>query len=429
LVAAAILLPLKARAETFEQVLERVADKHPKLVAARQTTVAGRADVSAARASYRPQFGIAADVGWSEGNSTSASGFAVLPEAKISQLVYDGGRTPAEIRRRKLRADLLSIQEQAVLSDLSFQLAQAWLDYARADELVGIGEQQVAALNALHGLVVEIARFDRGRASDVVMVESRLQQAVTTLEARQIALVEARARIREVAALPVEPSGSVPDISGALPSGVEACEALVPASPTVRVAELEVAESGETVKGTRNWWMPQLALEAARTSEVTSTGDTNLFNGFAFRVHVAAVPFDSGSGRARHESAKASLEASRSNADLTRISLRDQVQRLWVFQIQRTERLPSLKELVTKADEARDIVFEQFRIGRRTILDVLSYDLDRFNARAQLTNERFDIAQTQYQLMGLLGRIYPAVANGPLLARAGTAQGEGPRLP
>jgi len=410
-VVASLLAPVPAAAETFEAVLRRMADEHPKIVSAEHMTRAGRADVSAARAGYRPQFGVDTNVGWADRTSSSASGFAVLPEAKVSQLVYDGGRTPAEIRRRKLRVDLLGVQEQNILADISLQLAEAWIDHARAAELVVIGEQQVAALRTLESLVVDIAGFDRGRASDVVMVQSRLEQAVTTLQMREIALTEARARIREISTLPVEPAGGIPDIAPFLPRSAADCEALVDASPAVRIADIEVAENAETVRGTRNWWLPQLALEGARTSERTVQGDTRLFNGFAFRLRASVLPFDSGGGQARHESARATLQSARSNAELTRGSLGDRVVRLWTFQAQRSERLPSLEALVGRSDEARAIVFEQFRIGRRSILDVLTYDLERFNVRAQLVNERFDIAQTQYQLMGVLGRIYPAVVH------------------
>jgi outer membrane protein TolC len=410
--AAMIAWPVPVRAETFREVLDQVAARHPKITAAKHLTEAGRADVADARSSYRPQFGVETDIGWTDGSSTRSSGIALLPEARLSQLVYDGGRTPAEIRRRKLRVDLLGVQERAALSEISLQLAQAWIDYARATELLSISEQQVAALQALDQLVVDIASYDRGRSSDVVMVESRLEQAVTTQQTRQIARTEARARIREIAALPVEPKADIPDIAQAIPKSGAECQALVAAIPAVRISEIEVAEGVETVRGARNWWLPHLAVEGARTSERTVQGDTRLFNGFAFRLRVTASPFDSGGGRARHEAAKASLESSRSNADLTRTSLRDQVSRLWVFQSQRTARLSSIENLVSKADEARNIVFEQFRIGRRSILDVLTYDLERFNVRAQLVNERFDIAQTQYQLMGVLGRIYPAITDG-----------------
>ena len=412
LAAATSTLATPARADSFADVLELIAAKHPKILAAHYLVKAGQADVSAARANYRPQLGVTADLGWNNATTNSPSGASVLPEVKISQLVFDGGRTPAEIRRRKVRVEQLGVQEQATLADLSQQLAQAWIDYARSLELLEVGDQQVSALQVLDRLVTDIAKFDPGRTSDVVMVESRLEQARTALYARQISVTEARARIREVAALPVEPQGTLPGIAHLLPATAADCHALVEASPNVRLADLGVAESHEAENAARNWWLPQLSVEAARTSERTIYGDTHLLNGFAFRLRAAALPFDSGGGRARYTSAAASLQSSQANAQLTRTGLEDQTQRLWVFQSQRSGRLPDLIGLVGRADQARDIVFEQFRIGRRSILDVLAYDLERFSVRAQLVNERFDIMQTQYQLMGVLGRIYPAIVDG-----------------
>lgn len=159
-----------------------------------------------------------------------------------------------------------------------------------------------------------------------------------------------------------------------------------------------------------------MAVEGARTSERDFRGDTHVLNAFAFRLRASVVPFDAGGGAARHASALAQLQASRWRADLARTSLEEQVRRLWAFQSERSARLSALADLVVRADAARDVVYQQFRIGRRSILDVLSYDLERFNTRAQLVNERYDIALTRFQLIGALGRLYPVVAGGENLA-------------
>lgn len=391
----------------FADLLALVAENHPSISAARHLTDAGQADVSAARAALRPQVGVDSEVGLIDGN------LAILPEARVSQLLYDGGRTPAELRRRKVRVELLGVQEEAVLAQLAADMAQAWISHSRAVELLEISRQQVAALDELQNLVVEIAVYDRGRASDVTMVQSRLQQAVTAMEAREIAQQDAAANIREIALLDVEPSGEIPDAATFLPASAEECMHLADRAPRVRIADVQVAEAGEAESGSRNWWAPRIALEGARTSELDPQGDTRLFNDFAVRLRVSALPFDSGGGRARLASARASLESAKADATLTRSQMRDRAQRLWVLQDSRADRLPDLADLVNRADEARNIVFEQFRLGRRSILDVLAYDLERFNVRAQLANERYDIAQTRYELLGMLGRIYPSVLGDP----------------
>lgn len=277
----------------FTELLSRVAVDHPAIVAASQVTKAGAFDVAAARSAMRPQLGIEFDSGLTGGT------FAVLPEARVSQLVYDGGRTPSEIRRRRIRVDRLGLQEQAVLAQLSSDLAVAWISHSRAIALLEISRAQVAALDELQGLVVQIASFDRGRSSDVVMVQSRLQQAVTTMQSREIAVRDAADTVREVAALAVEPAGDVPDMTPFLPQSEEDCAELAATAPRVLIADLQVTEGAEVQRGARHWWMPRVALEGARTSEVDAQGDTRLFNDFALRLRVSALPFDSGGGRAR----------------------------------------------------------------------------------------------------------------------------------
>ena len=238
------------------------------------------------------------------------------------------------------------------------------------------------------------------------------------MRSREIARDEARARIGELAAVIVEPIGGVPDMSGHMPQSMAECISLAESSPAVRTADLEVREGAAAVDATRNWWMPQLAVEGARTSEIDNLGKAQVLNGFALRLRVLSLPFDSGAGRARQSAAESSLSSAKSRATYAEVALRDRVVRLWRLQSEKADRLAFLAELIGQADQARDIVFEQFRIGRRSILDVLAYDLERYNVRAQLVNERLDVMQAQYQLLGAVGRIYQAVT-GDQASRAG----------
>lgn len=397
-----------ASAQNFPDVAAVVLDDHPRVRSAEHLAEAGQSEAAAARAARRPQVGLNANAGWDEGSATTRQGAYILPEVTASQLMFDGGRTSAEIRRRALRAQALGVQQGRVADDLMTALAQAWGDWSRQQELIAIGEAQVAALEMLHALVAEIASFDRGRGSDVVLVGSRLEQARSALDARRIAREDARAAIREIASLPVEPEGDLPPIDLFLPATYADALALIEQTPAVLLGDIQIGESDAALAGARNWWQPQVNLEVARTSERLATGDTQLFNAFGVRLRAASIPFGGG-GQARLSAARANASAARFDAEQARRSLNDRVSRLWMLAGERRDRLPRLEQVVTEADRARDIVQEQFRIGRRSILDLLSYESERFNARAALANERHDLIAAQYQLMGALGRIDAAM--------------------
>ncbi|SKB29889.1 TolC family protein [Sphingopyxis flava] len=400
-----------ARAQIFSDVVESLLEDHPRIQSAESVAEAGKSEVAAARAARQPQVALSADAGWEEGGTGGSSGTYILPEITASQLLFDGGRSAAEIRRSRLRAQALRVQEDRVADELVASLAQAWGEWSRQCDLIEISEAQVAALEQLHGLVSEIASFDRGRGSDVVLVGSRLEQARSALDARRIAREDARATVREIASAPVEPVGRLPSLASFLPETLSEATALVDATPVVQISELQIGESDAAVSGAKNWWQPQLNLEVARTSERTALGDTHLFNAFGVRLRAVSLPFGGG-GRARLNAARATASAARFDAEQARQSLTDRIERLWMLGNQRRDRLPRLAQVVVEADEARDIVQEQFRIGRRSILDLLSYETERFNARSGLANEQHDLIALEYQLMGALGRIDFALASG-----------------
>ena len=81
----------------------------------------------------------------------------------------------------------------------------------------------------------------------------------------------------------------------------------------------------------------------------------------------------------------------------------------------RGARLGPLSTLVDNTNASRDVVFEQFRIGRRSILDLLSFEIDRFSARVQLESERRDQLAAQYRLLAALDLLAPSFvpATGP----------------
>ncbi len=402
-------------AQSFLNIAESVVEEHPRVQSAESLAQAGRSDASAARAALRPQLGLSADVGWDGRGSTARAGRYFLPEITASQLMFDGGRTAANTRRRSLRAQSLDRQQDRVVDELLATLAQAWGEWSRQRELIAVGEAQVAALEQIYALVGEIANFDRGRGSDVVLVSSRLEQARSAVDARRIARDESRATIREIAALPIEPAGDLPPFGRLLPATLVQANALIAETPTIALADLQIAESNAAVDGARNWWQPQVNLEVARTSERTALGDTHLFNGFGVRLRAVAIPLGSG-GQATLAAARSTASASRTDAAQARQALSDRVARLWMLTDERRGRLDRLSKVVEEADRARDTVYEQFRIGRRSILDLLSYESERFNARATLASEKHDLIAAQYQLMAALGRI-DTLLDGPVASQ------------
>ena len=397
-----------AAAASFADVFRAMAANHPRLRSAEQTALAGRAELRASEAAFRPQLAVFADAGLNRNGLTDRANTALLPGVRATQLVYDGGRTAAVVERRRARAEALDVQQRQELAMLGARLSEAFLEWSRQQALLQIAEQQVAALGKLKETVDAIAGFDRGRASDVALVATRLSQAEATRDQRLVAIADSRALVRQAAASDVEPTGDMPSVVPFLPQSLGAAFDRIDATPIVTVAQLQSREAQAEVRAAQTWWRPQLTVEAASFSQQRFDGSANIFGAVDVRLRATISPIDGGGGAARAAAARATSSAAEFDVVQARRSLRDEIERQWTAASARGARIAPLSRLVDNTDASRDVVFEQFRIGRRSILDLLSFEIDRFSARVQLESERRDQLAAQYRLLAALDLLAPS---------------------
>ena len=72
-------------------------------------------------------------------------------------------------------------------------------------------------------------------------------------------------------------------------------------------------------------------------------------------------------------------------------------------------RLPVLKSQVESTEQALDAYYEQFALGKRTLLDLLDVEGEVFNARSSLTDAEITVLQSHYSLLAATGRLLNVV--------------------
>ncbi len=401
--AAGAFIAPSAHALTFQQTLEQIADGHPRLSAANDAARAGQYEVGAAKAALMPQLALTGDAAYRRTELTGTTGGLVSPGVRATQLLYDGGRTSAEIHRRKARADELEVERDRAFETLSVQLADAWGEWARERALYDIASQQVAALESLLGTVRSIAEYDRGRSSDVSLVATRLAQSINARDARAVAMEDARGTIRRIAIVPLQPEGDLPSVEPLLPVSLDAAKSKVTDAPAIQVIAKRRDQARASADGARSYWKPNISLEASSSSQDDATGRSKMFGLVEVRLRSSLSAFDGGAGRAGKDAASAQLASADQELRFTREEAEAEVARLWSLVGEHKQRIATLSSLIGDTDKSRDIVFEQFRIGRRSILDLLSFEIDRFGARASLESEKRDLTQTEYRLLAAMG--------------------------
>ena len=131
-------------------------------------------------------------------------------------------------------------------------------------------------------------------------------------------------------------------------------------------------------------------------------GNRQWFGGYDVGVVTDWNPFDGGAGAARAAAAEAEVFAVTDVAAATRRDLETEVARHWTQMQSRSARTGSLDDLVEGARRVRAAYWEQFQIGKRSILDLLNAENETYQSRVSAATERLELIQVRYRLLGAL---------------------------
>jgi outer membrane protein, adhesin transport system len=398
------------RGQSLEQVLGQVVSSHPKLRVAHANVLAVRYEIAQSQAAKAVKFSILADpgLGYGEGYRDSA-GHKKLTNAgdlglRSTYLLYDGKRSDNDIARQEARASVAQERAWQTQSGLINAVTDAYLEVLKQEKLVQLARDNLTAHQALRDKVRGIVALDRGRQYDLSQVQARTAQAQVTLSSREGSVQEARSVLADLAGAAVSAPASPRDPGTALPSSQSEAFIRLNEHPNLRAAQADVAVAQRAADIAASWEKPRVDLQTTLNSPRNVQGERKYLSSVDARFAVQWQPFDGGAGRASAGAAAAQLVAATDNVDAVRRELSNEVARHWGQIESRRGRGPAWDDVVSQLEKVRDNHWQQFTIGKRTMLDLLNAENEAFQARLSAEQERLELLQSQYRLMGSLAQ-------------------------
>lgn len=420
-----------ARAQTLGEAVAIALESNPKVLGARTAAQAVSYDITGAQSQMNARFGLIIEpaYGYVRGGGSGGRGDLGVQAVKP---VYDSGRTDNEVARQRARLAGANQGLELARAQVALQVADAYVEVVKQQQLADLAKDYVGAIEGLNGRVEEIVKLDRGRRYDLLQTQSRLQQARLTRASRDGTLLEAQAALTQLVGKPVahttEPPSPTP-----VPESLAQALARLDLHPSViaGLAEVEAARRAAAVAGA--WDKPAFSVRGRVHSPEYPVGERQWFGGYDVGIVTDWNPFDGGAGAARAAAANAQVLAVEDNVAATRRDLAAEVTRHWTQMQTRAARTGSLDDLVEGARKVRAAYWEQFQIGKRSILDLLNAENETYQSRLSAITERVELIQVRYRLIGSLARLTAYLGIEPALPVAEPQQaatGSGPgRLP
>ena len=189
----------------------------------------------------------------------------------------------------------------------------------------------------------------------------------------------------------------------AIPIGVaEAVELAVSNDHALKAAELGVKQKGEELEAAQGVFMPRVSLELSAGRSDNTGGYTESYNDLSGLLALDMNLFNGGSDqeslrRARHEAGKA-----RQGVEQVRRAVVEDMETAFNFYKATWELLPVLKEAVDKNAEVVSGYADQFRMGRRSLLDLVSAQNALFNSQQVYLNGQVAHTFSYYRVLAPL---------------------------
>ena len=404
-------------ANVHDAVVQAI-ESNPELQASWHAFKASGYQVSGARAGYLPSVDVAVTAGKATRDFDGLDRYSTgQGQISLTQSLFDGFRTSGQVEyfegARLVRYyELLNSVETT-----AFDAVNAYEDVSRERALLSSARDNYAKHQEVFSQIEERVTSGVGRKVDLEQVAGRLALAETNLLTEASNLHDVTARyLRIVGQLPATDLTASSLSQTNLPANIrEALQLAYQGNPGFHAAIKNISATQANVKVERSGYLPKAEL---RARQVTSRNT----NGFDDRVDYdrygdesaveLAITYNLFAGGATRSAVRRALEEvneAKDQRDKACVDLRQTTQIAYNDSQRIKEQLRSLDQHRRSSDKVRTAYSEQFKIGQRSLLDLLDAENEYFQANRAYTSAEADLNIAHARTLAAMGSLLPAL--------------------
>ncbi|MGI1663873.1 TolC family protein [Palleronia sp. KMU-117] len=398
-----------------------VLETNPEISSASANKEAIEFELDQARSFRVPRFSLEAESAVSANSGTTTPALSSADEAisgyafraRVGQTIFDGFSTRSEIERQAYRVDAAALRVLERSEFLSLEAVRVYAEVLRSRTLIDLAQQNLDYHREVLRRIEQA--FDNGvvGVADLQQVEERVFLAEDAVAVFRLEAAEAEAFFLETVGVEAEGLGSIPRMSGSVPSELDAALAVARrTNPTIRFLQADVGSAealSRKVDGNR---YPTLDLEAYAVYGEDLDGFEGRVEDYGVGL-VLRYEFQGNQNRAlRQEHIRRVNEA---RADLlTQVRLVErEVRESWANREAAQRRVGLLERQVDLSLGVRASYEQEFEVGTRSLLDVLNTQISLFEAQINLANLRSLETYINYRLLAAMGVLLPTLGVEP----------------
>ncbi len=413
IVLAISLLPLAATAQetvradepvkkgdvlTLDKCVDIALQQQPTVMAAQYNIRAGESRVGEAQSAYYPQLNATGQYSRIKpipgttlsGNTGSFDQYSAA--ASLTQLIYDFGKTPAQVRIQKLNLDASHSDFDTTRAQTILSVKQAYYGVLQAQRNLEVAKETVSQFS--QHLDQAKGFFEAGTRAkfDVTKAEVDLSNAKLNMITADNALRIARVTLSNTMGLNDAPEYRVEDSLSYVKKEMPLDKAIGTAfknRPELIATDLRVRAAEESINLARKGYFPVISGNAGYTRESISDASFRL-EGWNAGVVVSVPIFSGFLTHHQVQESIATFNAAKANEDSLKLSITLEVQQAFLNLRAAAERIPTAELGVEQATENLDIANGRYSAGVGNPIEVTDAQVSYTNSKTAYIQALYD---------------------------------------
>jgi len=353
----------------------------PVVVSSAQPPRDRAVNIDAAKAQYYPQI----SGGISTADLTSGERGRQLYTLSATQVLYDFGKIKSSVNVEEAR--LLQEQANALVSidDIAFQTANAIININRYKEIVRIADQQIKGIARIAEIANLRANAGISSQADPIQAKSNLEAAESNKLIQETQLKQYQQKLRTLLGY------DVANMQLSIPDSVVRNAGLYTEPEFTQIPEMMAAQAAVQVA---KFQKEQTSLSAYPTINIKGS----------IMLEATSNFFQGGAVRSKLRSASYAEEAAKAQVNTVYLDVLDQVRliREQVENKQKQMEILALRKETTA--RTKELYQEQYKLGTRTVVDLLNSEQAIHSAAQEIETARYDIYSGLMQYIKVTGR-------------------------
>lgn len=408
-------LSSSALANSLEESIRVAINSHPEVQAQIKEHATVRDEEQKAYSRYLPQMLISAGIGPenSENNTTrtvAGGGSETLKRQEaqvlITQNLFDGFKMQNERAREQARIDAADFELIEVAEDVAIRAASAYIEVVEANLIVKNSKENLLAHQRIYDQIQMRVRSGADNKANISQITARLALARSNMETALNNLYDAQSQYYEMVGVNPPQLMNMPYFDYPLPrTKSEAVQNALSSHPSVLAGRNEVRAQEHNIEAVEGDYYPNFFLESGASWNQDLDGTEGRNEDAYIMLKMEYNIFQGGFTDASQRQAMSQYEKSRYQLDAQMREVRKNAEIAWNAYKSAENRLAFLKDYVNSTAETQKAYEQQFRIGQRSLLDVLDSENELLRAKNQYVQAQSEFTVSKYQVLRTQGTL------------------------